>query len=169
MQHPIRPNRKGPLIVPPQSHPRGPDQTNASASPPAMEPPPPPPPATPAAAVRVLSRTPPQASQNPSSAPSTGPGVVAVGFVGGSGAARLADRILDAHVFSPGGSAGGLAGSVRYHRDGNKRMVFLHLTPMEAGGIGGGGDMPEMLFMFSVSSDFYCAFLLITVHAILLI
>ena len=142
-----------------------------------MEPPPPPPPATPAAAVRVLSRTPPQASQNPSSAPSTGPGagaashdgVVAVGFVGGSGAARLADRILDAHVFPPGGSARSLAGSVRYHRDGDKRMVFLHLTPMEAGGIGGGGDMPEMLFMFSVSSDFYCAFLLITVHAILLI
>jgi protein SMG8 len=41
-------------------------------------------------------------------------------------------------------------------------MVFLHLTPpptpMEAGGIGGGGEMPEMLFMFSVSSDSYCAF-----------
>ncbi|KAG2662674.1 uncharacterized protein LOC120650425 isoform X2 [Panicum virgatum] len=127
-----------------------------------MEPPLPPPPATPAAAVRVLSRTPPQASQNPSSVPSTGPGagaashdgVVAVGFVGGSGAARLADRILDAHVFSPGGSARSLAGSVRYHCDGDNRMVFLHLTPpptpMEAGGIGGGGEMPEMLFMFSV-------------------
>jgi len=138
-----------------------------------MEPPPPPSPASPAVAVRVLSRTPPQTHQNPSSAPSTGPaaaaaaaahdGVVAVGFVGGAGTARLADQILDAHVFSPGGSAGGLAGSVRYHRDGDKRMVFLHLTPMEAGGIGGGGDMPEMLFMFSVSSDFYCAFLLITV------
>ena len=147
-----------------------------------MAAPPPPPPATPAAAVRVLSRTPPQASQNPSSAPSTGPGagaashdgVVAVGFVGGAGTARLADQILDAHVFSPGGSAGGLAGSVRYHCDGDNRMVFLHLTPpptpMEAGGIGGGGEMPEMLFMFSVSSDSYCACCSLQyIYAILLI
>ncbi|WVZ73090.1 hypothetical protein U9M48_021438 [Paspalum notatum var. saurae] len=121
--------------------------------------PPPPPPATPSAAVRVLSRTPPPASTNPSSASSTGTpspashdGVVAVGFVGGAGSARLADRILDAHVFSPGGSAGSLAGSVRYHQDGDKRMVFLHLapppSPLEAGGRS--ADLAEMLFMFSV-------------------
>ncbi|KAF8779494.1 hypothetical protein HU200_002541 [Digitaria exilis] len=115
---------------------------------------PPPPPATPSASVRVLSRTtPPPASPSPSSAPSHD-GVVAVGFVGAAGAARLADRILDAHVFSPGGSAGSLAGSVRYHRDADRRMVFLHLTPppapMEAGGTGG-PELPEMLFMFSVS------------------
>nr|CAB3448394.1 unnamed protein product [Digitaria exilis] len=113
---------------------------------------PPPPPATPSASVRVLSRTtPPPASPSPSSAPSHD-GVVAVGFVGAAGAARLADRILDAHVFSPGGSAGSLAGSVRYHRDADRRMVFLHLTPppapMEAGGTGG-PELPEMLFMFS--------------------
>ncbi|CAN6279551.1 unnamed protein product [Urochloa humidicola] len=129
-----------------------------------MEPPPSPPPATPSATVRVLSRTPPPTSQTPSSAASTGAGasagaashdgVVAVGFVGGAGTARLADRILDAHVFSPGGSARSLAGGVRYHRDGDKRMVFLHLTPppkpMETGGTGGGQELPEMLFMFSV-------------------
>ncbi|CAO2046964.1 unnamed protein product [Urochloa humidicola] len=129
-----------------------------------MEPPPPPPPATPSSAVRVLYRTPPPTSKNPSSAASTATGatagaashdgIVAVGFVGGAGTARLADRILDAHVFSPGGSARSLAGGVRYHRDGDKRMVFLHLTPpptpMETGGIGGGQELPEMLFMFSV-------------------
>ncbi|OEL29060.1 hypothetical protein BAE44_0009921 [Dichanthelium oligosanthes] len=122
-----------------------------------MEPPPPPPPATASAAVRVLSRTPTTASPNPSTGPeppaASHAGVVAVGFVGAAGTARLADRILDAHVFSPGGSAGTLAGgSLRYYRDADKRMVFLHLTPpptpMEAGG--GGGDLPEMLFIFSV-------------------
>jgi protein SMG8 len=150
-----------------------------------MEPPPPPPPATPsasaaaaaAAAVRVLSRTPPPASPTPSPAPPAGAGagapssrdgVVAVGFVGAAGTARLADRILDAHVFSPGGSAGSLAGSVRYHRDGDGRMVFLHLarppTPMETGGAGAGGELKEMLFIFSVSSGSLTVlfFLLIT-------
>ncbi|KAL6635134.1 hypothetical protein ACP70R_027805 [Stipagrostis hirtigluma subsp. patula] len=126
----------------------------------------PPPKATPSAAVRVLSRTPPPASPPTSLAPAGGPGagasspashdgVVAVGFVGGAGSARLADRILDAHVFSPGGSAKSIAGSVRYHRDAEKRMVFLHLTPLptlqEAGGCSGcDGELPEMLFMFSV-------------------
>ncbi|XP_062221455.1 uncharacterized protein LOC133920875 [Phragmites australis] len=122
----------------------------------------PPPQATPSPAVRVLSRALPPKS--PSPAPATGPGagaatpsndgVVTVGFVGGAGSARLADRILDAHVFSPGGSARILAGSVRYHRDREKRMVFLHLTPpltpLEAEGGSVGGDLPEMLFMFSV-------------------
>jgi protein SMG8 len=154
-----------------------------------MEPPPPPPPATPsasaaaaaAAAVRVLSRTPPPASPTPSPAPPAGAGagapssrdgVVAVGFVGAAGTARLADRILDAHVFSPGGSAGSLAGSVRYHRDGDGRMVFLHLarppTPMETGGAGAGGELKEMLFIFSVSSGsltvlfFFCSLLVTT-------
>ncbi|CAD6248912.1 unnamed protein product [Miscanthus lutarioriparius] len=102
-----------------------------------MEPSAPPAPATHSAPVRVLSRTPPPASPTPSSAgpapsPASRDGVVAVGFVGGAGSARLADRILDAHVFSPGGSAGTLAGSVRYHRDAGRRMVFLHLTPPPA-------------------------------------
>ncbi|GJM87412.1 hypothetical protein PR202_ga03362 [Eleusine coracana subsp. coracana] len=124
----------------------------------------PPPQATPPRAVRVLSRTTPPKSKSPSPAPPTSPnpaagtpshdGVVAVGFVGGDGSARIADRILDAHVFSPGGSARTLAGSVRYHRDGDKRMVFLHLapppTPLETGGAGGGDELPQMLFMFSV-------------------
>lgn len=76
-----------------------------------------------------------------------------VGFVGGAGsAARLADRILDAAVFSPGGSARNLAGSVRYHRDGERKMVFLHLAapPLEAGGSSSGNDLRELLFMFSV-------------------
>ncbi|OQU85989.1 hypothetical protein SORBI_3004G351600 [Sorghum bicolor] len=121
-----------------------------------MEPPPPPAPATHSAPVRVLSRTPPPSSPTPSSAgpapsPASRDGVVAVGFVGGAGSARLADRILDAHVFSPGGSAGTLAGSVRYHRDAGRRMVFLHLAPLQtAVGGCGDGDLPEMLFMFSV-------------------
>jgi protein SMG8 len=78
--------------------------------------------------------------------------VVVVGFVGCAGsAARLADRILDAPVFSPGGSARTLAGGVRYHRDGERRMVFLHLAPppLEAGE--GSTDLRELLFMFSVS------------------
>ena len=133
-----------------------------------MEPSAPPAPATHSAPVRVLSRTPPPASPTPSSAgpapsPASRDGVVAVGFVGGAGSARLADRILDAHVFSPGGSAGSLAGSVRYHRDAVRRMVFLHLTPPPAPleAVAGGcrdGDLPEMLFMFSVSSDSYSAF-----------
>jgi len=133
-------------------------------SPPAMEPPPPPAPATHSAPVRVLSRTPPPSSPTPSSAgpapsPASRDGVVAVGFVGGAGSARLADRILDAHVFSPGGSAGTLAGSVRYHRDAGRRMVFLHLAPLQtAVGGCGDGDLPEMLFMFSVSSDSHSAF-----------
>jgi protein SMG8 len=81
--------------------------------------------------------------------------VVVVGFVGCAGsAARLADRILDAPVFSPGGSARTLAGGVRYHRDGERRMVFLHLAPppLQAGeGSTGGADLRELLFMFSVS------------------
>ena len=85
-------------------------------------------------------------------------GVVVVGFVGRAGsAARLADRILDAPVFSPGGSARTLAGGVRYHRDGERKMVFLHLAPppppLEAGD-GSGGDLREMLFMFLVSAGF---------------
>jgi protein SMG8 len=131
---------------------------------------PPSPPATHSAAVRVLSRTPPPTSPNPSStgpaapSPASRDGVVAVGFVGAAGTARLADRILDAHVFSPGGSAGSLAGRVRYHRDAGKRMVFLHLTPpppapLEAvAGCCDDGELPEMLFMFSVSSDSYPPF-----------
>jgi protein SMG8 len=49
----------------------------------------------------------------------------------GAGSARIADRILDAHAFSLGGSVRTLAGGVRYHRDGNKRLVFLHLTPLK--------------------------------------
>ncbi|KAG8072976.1 hypothetical protein GUJ93_ZPchr0006g43994 [Zizania palustris] len=114
----------------------------------------PPPQAAPSSAVRVLSRTPP-----PTSAPSPPPaaaatpshdGVVAVGFVGGGGTARLADRILDAHVFSPGGSARTLAGGVRYHRDGEKRMVFLHLAPTPPTPLEASGDLRELLFMFSV-------------------
>jgi protein SMG8 len=120
----------------------------------------PPPQATPSSspAVRVLSRTPPPKSSSPSPAPSTSlkpatpsshDGVVAVGFVGGAESARIADRILDAHVFSPGGSATSLNGGVRYHRDGDKRMVLLHLTPPDEAE--GGGELPEMLFMFSVS------------------
>jgi hypothetical protein len=44
-------------------------------------------------------------------------------LVCGTGSARIADRILDAHVFSPGGSARTLAGGVSYHRVGNKRLV----------------------------------------------
>ncbi|TVU27637.1 hypothetical protein EJB05_19132, partial [Eragrostis curvula] len=126
----------------------------------------PPPQATPPPAVRVLSRTPPPKSPSPSQASATSPGpsaaaatpshdgVVVVGFVGAAGSARIADRILDAHLFSPGGSARTLAGSVRYHRDGDRKMVFLHLTPpptpLETGGGSGGGELPEMLFMFSV-------------------
>ncbi|BAF10485.1 uncharacterized protein [Oryza sativa Japonica Group] len=116
----------------------------------------PPPQAGPSPAVRVLSRTPPPpASSSPSPPPpaATPPshdGVVAVGFVGGGGTARLADRILDAHVFSPGGSARTLAGGVRYHRDGEKRVVFLHLAPSPPTPLEGAGDLRELLFMFSV-------------------
>jgi protein SMG8 len=123
--------------------------------------PPSPPKATPSSAVRVLSRTPPPSTSSSgadaAASPSHDGGVVVVGFVGCAGsAARLADRILDAPVFSPGGSARTLAGAVRYHRDGERRMVFLHLAPppppLEAGqGSSGGGDLPELLFMFSVS------------------
>uniref|UniRef100_A0ACD5ZDS1 Uncharacterized protein n=1 Tax=Avena sativa TaxID=4498 RepID=A0ACD5ZDS1_AVESA len=124
-----------------------------------MEPPPLPPQASPSSAVRVLSRTPPPRTSSPSSSeasPAHDGGVVVVGFVGHAGsAARLADRILDAPVFSPGGSARTLAGGVRYHRDGERRMVFLHLAPppppTEAGdSTSGGGDLRELLFMFSV-------------------
>uniref|UniRef100_A0A0D3FC97 Nonsense-mediated mRNA decay factor SMG8 n=1 Tax=Oryza barthii TaxID=65489 RepID=A0A0D3FC97_9ORYZ len=116
----------------------------------------PPPQAGPSPAVRVLSRTPPPpASSSPSPPPpaATPPshdGVVAVGFVGGGGTACLADRILDAHVFSPGGSARTLAGGVRYHRDGEKRVVFLHLAPSPPTPLEGAGDLRELLFMFSV-------------------
>jgi protein SMG8 len=70
--------------------------------------------------------------------------------VGGAESARIADRILDAHVFSPGGSAMRLAGGVRYHRDGDRRMVFLHLTPPDEAERG--GELPEMLFMSSLSA-----------------
>ncbi|CAM0943272.1 unnamed protein product [Alopecurus aequalis] len=122
---------------------------------------PPPPQASPSSAVRVLSRTPPPhtpASSSSDASPAHDGGVVVVGFVGrAESAARLADRILDAHVFSPGGSARTLAGGVRYHRDGERRMVFLHLAPppptppLEAGdSTSGGGDLRELLFMFSV-------------------
>ncbi|XP_037454694.1 uncharacterized protein LOC119325043 [Triticum dicoccoides] len=132
-----------------------------------MEPRPPPSPsppqASPSSAVRVLSRAPPPASAPSPAAVAASPphdgGVVVVGFVGvaGGAAARLADRILDAPVFSPGGSARTLAGGVRYHRDADRRMVFLHLAspppppppPREPGG-GSTGGLPEMLFMFSV-------------------
>jgi hypothetical protein len=120
----------------------------------------PPPQATPSPAVRVLSRAPPPKS---SSSPSSHDGVVAVGFVGAAGSARIADRILDAHVFSPGGSARGLAGGVRYHRDGDGRMVFLHLTPLDdAEGDPGPAELPHMLFMFSVSPPGFllCLFLI---------
>ncbi|KAL6911287.1 hypothetical protein ACP4OV_000092 [Aristida adscensionis] len=132
-----------------------------------MEPPPKPPhSAAGGGGVRVLSRALPPASPPPAKAPAAGAGagaappashdgVVAVGFVGGAGSARIADRILDAHVFSPGGSARTIAGGVRYHRDGERRMVFLHLppppSPLEPGGGSGcDGELPEMLFMFSV-------------------
>ncbi|KAK1620947.1 hypothetical protein QYE76_026464 [Lolium multiflorum] len=122
--------------------------------------PPSPPKASPSSAVRVLSRTPPPSTSSSgadaAASPSHDGGVVVVGFVGCAGsAARLADRILDAPVFSPGGSARTLAGGVRYHRDGERRMVFLHLAPppppLETGqGSSGGGDLRELLFMFSV-------------------
>ena len=128
-----------------------------------MDPPPSPTQASPSSAVRVLSRTPtPPASASSSSdaSPAHDGGVVVVGFVGRAGsAARLADRILDAPVFSPGGSARTLAGGVRYHRDGERKMVFLHLAhpppPLEAGD-GTSGDLRELLFMFSVSAGSYC-------------
>uniref|UniRef100_A0A0D9VMW0 Nonsense-mediated mRNA decay factor SMG8 n=1 Tax=Leersia perrieri TaxID=77586 RepID=A0A0D9VMW0_9ORYZ len=128
-----------------------------------MDPPPPP---APSPAVRVLSRTPPpQPTSSPSPPPpaaaaaaaaaaaptSSHDGVVAVGFFGGGGTARLADRILDAHVFSPGGSGRTLAGGVRYHRDGERRMVFLHLAPSPATAtLDAPGDLRGLLFMFSV-------------------
>jgi protein SMG8 len=53
-------------------------------------------------------------------------------------------------VFSPGGSARTLAGGVRYHRDGEKRVVFLHLAPSPPTPLEGAGDLRELLFMFSV-------------------
>jgi protein SMG8 len=62
------------------------------------------------------------------------------------------------------GRRGSLSGRVRYHRDAGKRMVFLHLTPsppapLEAvAGCCVDGELPEMLFMFSVSSDSYPPF-----------
>ncbi|XP_006648151.1 uncharacterized protein LOC102705408 [Oryza brachyantha] len=114
----------------------------------------PPPQAGPSPSVRVLSRTPPPTSspspQPPAAAQPSHDGVVAVGFVGGGWTARLADRILDGHVFSPGGSAVALSGGVRYHRDGEKRMVFLHLAPSPPTPLEGAGDLRELLFMFSV-------------------
>lgn len=54
-------------------------------------------------------------------------------------------------MFSPGGSARTLAGGVRYHRDGEKRVVFLHLAPSPPTPLEGAGDLRELLFMFSVS------------------
>uniref|UniRef100_J3N1R3 Nonsense-mediated mRNA decay factor SMG8 n=1 Tax=Oryza brachyantha TaxID=4533 RepID=J3N1R3_ORYBR len=58
--------------------------------------------------------------------------------------------ILDGHVFSPGGSAVALSGGIRYHRDREKRMVFLHLTTSPPTHLEGPGDLRELLLMFSV-------------------
>jgi hypothetical protein len=72
---------------------------------------------------------------------------------GGEGARRLAiDR------------RGSLSGRVMYHRDAGKRMEFLHLTslpPTQLEAVVGccvDGELLEMLFMFSVSSDSYPPF-----------
>jgi protein SMG8 len=59
---------------------------------------------------------------------------------------------------------GSLSGRVMYHRDAGKRMEFLHLTslpPTQLEAVVGccvDGELLEMLFMFSVSSDSYPPF-----------